>query len=86
MSATKRIVVDRRNIAANKDRAPEERFMVVRVYCRDASYTGMAVRIEGDSNVVYNPEAPTVCGASVWIETEGDVFVTGRDGGRVLVS
>jgi hypothetical protein len=31
------------------------------------------VVIQGDSQVVYQPNAPLACGAHVWIETQGNV-------------
>ena len=33
------------------------------------------VEIIGNSRVVYSPDKPLSCGAKVWIETEGEVFI-----------
>lgn len=38
-----------------------------------------AVEIAGPSRVVYRPEKPLSCGATVWVETEGDVTIVGKE-------
>jgi hypothetical protein len=39
------------------------------IYCH-------AVKILGESTVVYSPDKPLSCGAKVWIETTADIEVT----------
>lgn len=36
---------------------------------------GHAVKINGPAEVVYSPDRPLHCGATVWIETEAEVEV-----------
>ena len=33
------------------------------------------VEIQGNSKVIYSPNAPLSCGAEVWIETESEVKI-----------
>lgn len=39
------------------------------------------VEIKGPCRVVYSPDKPLSCGATVWIETQGDVISMIRESG-----
>lgn len=38
----------------------------------------LSVEIQGPSVVVYSPDKPLSCGATVWIETHSEVVLTGE--------
>ena len=40
-----------------------------------------SVEINGPSRLVYSPDKPLSCGARVWIETESEVVLAGKEGG-----
>ena len=71
----KRIHVNQHVIRANAKfkcrRAPPITIKTSRdnIYCH-------AVKILGESTVVYSPDKPLSCGAKVWIETTADIEVT----------
>lgn len=69
----KRIHVNQHNIrhnAKNEDKLP-----VFTVKTSKANHKGYRVKINGDSEVVYQPDSPLACGAKVWIETLSEVEV-----------
>jgi len=73
MPRLKRIHINRHIIAANRKRDHPEPPITVKVG-RENHY-GYEVRILGASTVIYRPEKPLKCGAAVWIETKGRVFL-----------
>jgi hypothetical protein len=42
----------------------------IRVHAPDRVYYAVAVRIIGDSDLIYEPDAPLVDGTRLWIECE----------------
>ncbi len=59
---------------------------VIRIETEDGMFTvAYGCEIDGPSRVVYSPGLPKPCGATVWIEAEGEVrpiFATGDVDGR----
>ena len=67
------IHVNRHVIAANKKRGRVDPPLTVKNY-RETNY-GHNVHIDGPSVLVYRPEKPLSCGATVWVETEAGVRI-----------
>ena len=63
-------------IRSNKKNGTNDPVITVKTY-KSNTY-GHEVDILGDSKVVYSPDKPLSCGASVWIETDSEVLVDGK--------
>jgi hypothetical protein len=75
----KRIVVNKHIIRANmKTGAAEPPISVHRSNHRVVR--AKRVSTLGAATLVYDPENPLRCGATVWLETHGEVIVHGDDG------
>jgi hypothetical protein len=70
----KRIHINQHHIRANRKDGSRRPVISVKTY-KTNDY-GSAVEIKGDSKVVYSPDKPLSCGATVWIETDADVEIT----------
>ena len=46
---------------------------------------GQQVTVEGPCTVVYSPDKPLSCGATVWIETESNVTISGETTWKQLI-
>ena len=69
----KRIHVNRHVIASNRKHGRNE--PVVRVKVGRENLKGSRVEIAGPSVVIYSPDKPLSCGATLWIETNAAVGV-----------
>ena len=68
-----RIHVNQHKIRSNKKYNLNE--PVITVKTSKSNDYGHEVEILGPSKIVYSPDKPLSCGASVWIETEGEVKI-----------
>ena len=73
-----RIHVNRHIIASNKRKGSREAPLTVRDYKK--RQTGHTVEIVDDTSqvvckIVYRPDSPLDCGATVWIETQKEVRI-----------
>lgn len=69
----KRILINRHKLKANKDH--DKRDPCISVQTSQGIHYGHEVSIQGPSRVVYSPEKPLECGATIWIETKAEVEV-----------
>tara|TARA_R110002020_G_scaffold129940_1_gene290806 strand:+ start:776 stop:1033 length:258 start_codon:yes stop_codon:yes gene_type:complete len=74
----KRIHVNRHHVAYNKKHRNDPDFtsrppITVKTY--KGSMPTDYVRIIGDVRLVYMPSNPLSCGATIWMETDDDVYV-----------
>jgi len=69
----KRIHINQHHIRANRKDGGDRPVITVKTY-RSNDY-GHRVEINGPSQVVYSPEKPLSCGATVWVETRADVEI-----------
>ena len=70
----KRIHINQHVIRSNTRNDKNDPVITVKT-SRDNIYCH-AVKILGESTVVYSPDKPLSCGAKVWIETTADIEVT----------
>lgn len=63
----KRVHVNQHTIKTNKKNGTDE--PTITVQTSKGPVVARAVNILGDSKVIYSPEKPLSCGATVWIET-----------------
>ena len=84
----KRIHVNQHNIRHNRKVQNDAQFAksfgselkpVVSVKTYKGNHTANHVWIDGPSVVVYEPCKPLSCGAHVWIETDHDVVLDGKE-------
>ena len=73
----KKIHVNMHKIRANKKHCTNEPVITVKTY-KSNSYCHEA-EILGPSKVVYSPTKPLSCGARVWIETEAELRLDGKE-------
>lgn len=66
-----RIHINQHNVKANKKDGENRPVITVKNY-KQNRYCH-AVKILGESTVMYQPENPLSCGAHAWIETEAEV-------------
>lgn len=69
----KRIHINQHKIKSNRLSGDREPVITVKTY-KDNTY-GSRVAINGPCVVVYSPDKPLSCGATVWIETDAEVIV-----------
>lgn len=69
----RRIHVNQHVIRRNKKEGTQDPPLTVKS-SRDNVYA-REVQINGPSRVVYSPDKPLACGATVWIETESEVEI-----------
>lgn len=67
------IHVNQHAVRANAKNGTNDPVLTVKTY-KSNTYAH-AVKIHGDSRVVYSPDKPLSCGARVWIETTGEVEI-----------
>ncbi len=72
-SAVKRLHVNQHVLRANK--ATGRRDQPLTVKYRGQNLRASSVRIQGPSTLVYRPDDPLDCGATVWIETESTLRI-----------
>ena len=58
-----------------KNRKTGERHPVLTIKTYKSNTYAQEVSILGPSKVIYSPDKPLSCGATVWIETHGEVIV-----------
>ena len=73
----KRIHVNKHIIASNRKTGETKAPLSVKVGKRNVR--GHRVEVLGKCTVIYRPEKPLSCGASVWVETHGQVNVDGEE-------
>ena len=67
--------VNQHVIKANRKHGKRDPVLTVKTY-KDNQY-GSEVVINGPCKIIYRPDKPLSCGATVWIETESEVVVLG---------
>lgn len=65
--------VNQHVIKENKKTGKSSPPLTVKTY--SSNNYGSEVEIKGDCKVIYSPDNPLPCGATVWIETTGEVIV-----------
>ncbi|HIG59146.1 MAG TPA: hypothetical protein EYQ21_07130 [Flavobacteriales bacterium] len=70
----KKIHINQHIIKRNKKTGEREPVITVKTY-KSNDYAS-AVDILGTSRVIYSPDKPLPCGATVWIETDAEVKIT----------
>ena len=68
-----RIHVNQAIIKSNRKNKEDKPVLTVKTY-KSNTYA-REVEIQGNSRVIYSPNAPLSCGAEVWIETESEVNI-----------
>jgi hypothetical protein len=79
VALTKRIHVNQHAIKANRKCEPGEEVAPLTVKTYKCNHKCFEVDIQGPSKLVYRPENPLSCGATVWVETTADVLVDGTE-------
>ena len=74
--ALTRININRHKIKANQNKSKSEQVPVISVKTWQENRYGYEAQLTGPSRIVYRPESPLPCGATVWIETLDEVIVT----------
>jgi hypothetical protein len=69
----KRIHINQHIIKRNKKTGEREPVITVKTY-KSNDYAS-SVEILGTSRVIYSPDKPLPCGATVWIETDAEVKI-----------
>lgn len=67
------IHVNQHVIKSNKKNNVNDPVLTVKSY-KDNTYAH-TIEIKGDSKIVYSPNKPLSCGATVWIETNGEIVI-----------
>ena len=67
----KRIHVNQHIVRANKKHGTRDACITVKT--TKANHYAYEVHINGPSRVVYSPDKPLSCGATLWIETHAEV-------------
>ncbi len=67
-----KITVNRHKIAKNKKTASQEPVLSCRTY-KSLDYAN-EIEIKGPCRLIYSPEKPLSCGATVYITTESEVI------------
>ena len=73
--AKTQIHVNRNNIRDNKDKSLEELIPVLSVKNRTDNIYGYSIKINGPCEIIYRPQKPLDCHATLWIETFAQVNV-----------
>lgn len=60
------------------NRKNKKKLPVVTVKTYKSNTYANSVEVLGACRVIYSPEKPLECGATVWIETQGKVVLDGR--------
>lgn len=72
----KKIHVNMHIIRRNKKTGEREKPLTVKTYKQNIK--GFSVEIKGLSTLVYTPDKPLACGATVYIKTKAPVVVDGK--------
>lgn len=67
------IHVNQHNIKHNRKNNDDLPVLTVKTY-KSNTYAH-AVKIHGESEIVYSPDKPLSCGAHVWIQTQAEVEI-----------
>lgn len=70
----KRIHVNQHIIKANRKTGAKDPPLTIKTYKENMK--GHTVYIQGPARVIYSPDKPLDCGATVWIETDSNVEVS----------
>ena len=73
--AKTKIHVNRNNIRQNADKKLEDLIPVISVKNRNDNVYGYSIKINGPCEVIYRPQKPLDCHATLWIETFSQVNV-----------
>lgn len=68
------IHINQHKIKSNRKSGDREPVITVKTY-KDNQYASEVI-VSGPCKIVYSPDKPLPCGATVWIETESDVEIT----------
>jgi len=68
------IHIDQHALRRNRKSGTREPVITVKNY--KSNLRGHAVAIAGPARIVYSPDKPLPCGATVWIETQATVTTT----------
>ena len=68
-----RIHVYQHNIKANRKQDKKVPVFTVKTY--NSNTYGNSIGIQGPCKLVYSPDTPLSCGATVWIETNSNVEI-----------
>lgn len=69
----KRIHVNQHIVKAN--RKSGEREPVITIQTSKGPFTAKDIKIHGSSKVIYSPDKPLKCGATIWVETKAPITV-----------
>ena len=78
-AAVNTIHINRNNLADNRENNNTDKTVVSVKRSGKNLGTGYTAQINGPCKLVYRPEKPLACGATVWIETLASVMVGGLD-------
>ena len=78
-AAVNAIHVNRHNLADNRENKNTDKTVLSVKRSGKNLATGYTAKINGPCQVVYSPEKPLACGATVWIETLASVTVGGLE-------
>lgn len=67
------IHVNQNKIKQNKRQGTRDPVLTIKTY-KTNDYAS-EVLIQGPSRIIYSPDKPLPCGATVWIETESEVVI-----------
>jgi hypothetical protein len=73
----KQIHVNQHVIKRNRKNHTQDPVITIKTY-KGNTYSN-DVFIDGPSTVVYRPDMPLACGATVWIETKAPVWIDGQE-------
>ena len=72
----KRIVVNKHHVKHNAKHKNKEK-PVISVQTSKGPIYGDRVSVRGWGEMIYRPEKPLKCGATVWLETKSEVLIFG---------
>lgn len=74
------IHVNQHNIKHNRKHQDKKKVLTIKTY-KSNTYADEAIILDDDgeevAKVVYRPEKPLSCGATVWIETQNEIKIIG---------
>lgn len=67
-----KILVNRHNIKYNQNHKDKRPVLSCKTY-KDNTYAN-EIQINGPCRIIYSPDKPLSCGATVWVETQSEVI------------
>ncbi len=68
----KRIHVNQHVVRKNRKTGARDPVLTVKTYKDNTYYS--SVRVDGPCTIIYSPDKPLSCGATVWVETTAEVI------------